>query len=123
MVDRRRHKSKADQEESLSLLFGALSDPSRRHIVELLRESGELKVGDLAAAFDMSFNGVSKHLKVLEKAGLVQRRVNGREHWLSVSWPALQPGYEWLHAYQRHWTTRIDALVDYVSRNKTRKKR
>jgi DNA-binding transcriptional ArsR family regulator len=112
-VSRRRKRSKA-KEEQLSLVFHVLSDGTRRQIIELLREAGELKVGDLAQAFSMSLNGVSKHLKVLEKAGLIQRRIEGREHWIRVSWATLQQPYEWLHFYQHFWGERLDALVDYV---------
>ncbi len=101
--------------ERLDRVFHALSDSSRRKIVELLREAGELKVGDIAASFDMTLNGVSKHLKVLEHAGLIERRIAGREHWLRVSWSELQLGYEWLHFYQQFWGKRLDALVDYVT--------
>ncbi len=79
-----------------------------------MREANELRVGDIAAAFDMSLNGVSKHLKVLEAAELVARRVEGRTHWLRVNWQALQPPYEWLHFYHHFWNERLDALVDYV---------
>lgn len=117
MVERypryRRRRSKA-KEEQLSLVFHTLSDRSRRQIIELLREAGELKVGDIAEAFSMSLNGVSKHLKVLEKAGLIERRIEGREHWIRVSWAALQQPYEWLHFYRHFWGERLDALVDYV---------
>jgi DNA-binding transcriptional ArsR family regulator len=109
--------------ERLDRVFHALSDSSRRKIVELLREAGELKVGDIAASFDMSLNGVSKHLKVLEQADVIQRRVDGREHWLRVEWSALQVGYEWLHFYQHFWSKRLDALIDYVKTNKKKKKR
>lgn len=104
------------QEERLNEVFQALSDPSRRKIVALLREAEELKVTDIADAFSMSLNGVSKHLKVLERAGLVKRRVQGREHWLRVNWAALQEPYEWLHFYKHFWSARLDALVDYVKR-------
>lgn len=110
------------QEERLNAVFHALADPSRRRVVELLRVSGELKVGDVAATFKMSLNGVSKHLKVLEAAGLVSRRVEGRSHWLSVEWPALQQPYEWLHFYQHYWSGRLDALVDYVKNQGEKKK-
>ena len=113
MVERRR-----TDDEALSATFRALSDPSRRRIIELLRESDELRVSDIADAFAMSLNGVSKHLKVLEKAGLVRRRVEGRTHWLRVDWAALQQPYEWLHFYRHFWGGRLDALVDYVSNTK-----
>lgn len=103
-----------ENEERLSRIFHALADPGRRRIVSLLREAEELKVGNIAAAFSMSLNGVSKHLKVLEKAGVVRRRVQGREHWIRVDWQALQEPYEWLHFYQHFWSERLDALVDYA---------
>ncbi|MBV1907753.1 MAG: metalloregulator ArsR/SmtB family transcription factor [Kangiellaceae bacterium] len=105
--------------EALSDAFHALADPSRRKIIELLRESGSMRVSVLAAAFDMSLNGVSKHLKVLEEAGLIKRTINGREHFISVNWKSLQVPYEWLHFYQHFWSSRLDALVDYVE-NKTK---
>ena len=110
-----------DEEERLSAVFRALSDPSRRKIIELLRESGELKVGDIAEVFSMSLNGVSKHLKVLERAGVVRRRVEGRQHWIRVDWEALQQPYEWLHFYRHFWGGRLDALVDYVTQQKKKK--
>ena len=103
-------------EESLNRVFHCLADPSRRRILALLRESSELTVGDIAGAFEMSLNGVSKHLKVLESAHLVQRRVEGRVHYLRVNWAALQPGYEFLHFYQNFWNARLDGLVDYVTK-------
>jgi DNA-binding transcriptional ArsR family regulator len=109
----RRRDSEA-KEAQLSLLFHTLSDRSRREIIALLREAGELKVGDIAQTFSMSLNGVSKHLKVLEKAGLIERRIEGREHWIRVNWAALQQPYEWLHFYRHFWGARLDALVDYV---------
>ena len=100
--------------QNLDRVFQALSDPSRRQIVELLREAGRLKVGDIAQAFDVSLNAVSKHLKVLEGAGLVRREILGREHWIEVRWAGLQPAYEWLHFYHHFWSSRLDSLVDYV---------
>ena len=107
-------RGSAEREAQLSGVLAALADPSRRRIIDLLREAGELKVGDIAEAFDMSLNGVSKHLKVLEAAGLVTRRVEGRQHFLQVRWEGLQPAYEWLHTYHALSSTRIDQLVVYV---------
>ena len=102
----------------LDAVFGCLADPSRPKMIVLLREAGQLKVGDIAQAFAMSLNGVSKHLKVLEQADLIVRHVEGREHWISVNWAALQPAYEFLHHHQHFWTSRLDALVDYVGAKK-----
>ncbi len=109
----------ATDEEQLSRIFRVLADPSRRKIIELLREAGELRVGDISAAFDMSLNGVSKHLKALEAAGLIERRVVGREHHIRVDWSALQQPYEWLHFYHHFWSARLDALVDYTKQDRT----
>ncbi|HEX6277962.1 MAG TPA: metalloregulator ArsR/SmtB family transcription factor [Polyangiaceae bacterium] len=95
-------------------MFHCLSDPARRKILALLREAGELKVSDVGKAFSMTQNGVSKHVKVLEQAELVTRRVEGRVHWISVNWASLKPAYEWLHFHHHFWSTRVDALVDYV---------
>jgi DNA-binding transcriptional ArsR family regulator len=108
------------KEEQLSRIFRVLSDPNRRRILELLRETDELRVSDISEAFSMSLNGVSKHLKVLEAAGLVTRRVVGREHWLRVDWSALQQPYEWLHFYHHFWSARLDALIDYASQDKSK---
>lgn len=119
MVDNNaRTRSGSEREERLNQAFRTLADPTRRQIIELLREAGELNVGDIAEAFSMSLNGVSKHLKVLERANLILRRVEGREHRLSVNWEALQLPYEWLHFYRHFWGGRLDALVDYVEETK-----
>ncbi len=98
----------------LDLLFQALADPNRRRVLALLRESGEMRVGDIASAFEMSLNGVSKHLKVLEKAGLVVRRREGTAHLLSVDWKALGPMVEWLDVARTFWGNRLEALAVYV---------
>src|SRR5919108_2946514 len=115
-------RGKAGEEERLSRVFHALADPARRKIIALLRESGELPVGVVAEAFAMTLNGVSKHVKVLERAGVVRRRIEGRMHWISVDWSALQAAYEFLHAHHHFWSTRLDALVDYT-RDQSRSKK
>ncbi len=103
------------QEEQLSLSMAALSDPSRRRIIDLLREAGELSVGEVARAFDMSLNGVSKHLKSLERAGLIRRHVSGRTHLLRVDWEGMRRGWEFFGQYQRFWGQRLDALADMMA--------
>jgi len=102
-------------ETALTAAFQALAHPSRRRIVALLREAGALRVSDIAAVFDMSLNGVSKHLKVLEAAGLIDRQIEGRVHWIRVRWEGLQSPYEWLHFYHHYWSARIDALVNHIT--------
>jgi DNA-binding transcriptional ArsR family regulator len=117
-------RGKAREEEQLSRVFHCLADPARRKIIALLREAGELPVGGIGEAFAMTLNGVSKHVKVMERAGLVRRRVEGRVHWISVDWGALQSAYEFLHAHHHFWSRRLDALVDYThSQPRPRKER
>src|SRR5215467_2373265 len=100
---------------ALDTVYAALSDASRRAIVWRLAAEGELKVTDLARPFDISLNAVSKHIKVLEQAGLVRRRVSGRDHWLSLRSDPLAAAYAWIGLYQRFWESRIDALERYLS--------
>ena len=98
----------------LDTVYRALADGSRRAIVWRLAAEGELKVTDVAQPFDISLNAVSKHIKVLEQAGLVRRRVAGRDHWLSLRSEPLAAAYAWIGLYQRFWERRIDALEQYL---------
>ena len=82
--------------------------------MERLAAEGELKVTEVARPFATSLNAVSKHIKVLEEAGLVRRRVAGRDHWLSLRSEPLASAYSWIGLYQRFWETRIDALGRYL---------
>jgi DNA-binding transcriptional ArsR family regulator len=102
------------EEQQLSRTFHCLADPARRKILALLREAGELQVGQVGRAFAMTQNGVSKHLKVLEEANLVVRRVEGRVHWISANWSTLEPAYTWLHFHRHFWNQRLEAFVDYA---------
>lgn len=94
---------------TLDNVYGAIADPTRRAILATLARS-ETTVGSLAAAFPISFNGVSKHVKVLERAGLVTRRVDGREHWLRLRPAPLQVASRWFDDYRVFWEKRLDAL-------------
>ncbi|HYL29003.1 MAG TPA: metalloregulator ArsR/SmtB family transcription factor, partial [Gemmatimonadales bacterium] len=80
-------------------VYGALADPTRRAILGILTE-GEINVGSLAERFPISLNGVSKHVKVLERAGLVERTVRGREHRLRLNAGPLREASEWLEHYR-----------------------
>lgn len=93
----------------LDQVYAAIADPTRRAILGVL-SGGEVKVGTLAHRFPISFNGVSKHVKVLERAGLVTRRVRGREHWLRLKPAPLREAARWLEHYRGFWDTRLDAL-------------
>ena len=108
--------SKADARR-LNRVYGALADPTRRAILGLLIR-GEVTVGTLAGRFPISFNGVSKHVKVLEQAGLVRRKVSGREHWLRLRPAPLREATRWLEHYREFWETRLDALEDFLVQDK-----
>src|SRR5947208_13808835 len=94
----------------LNRIYAAIADPTRRAILAVLAGGGELNVGSLAGRFPISFNGVSKHVKVLERAGLVRRRVRGREHWLRLRPEPLREATRWLEHYREFWEARLDAL-------------
>jgi DNA-binding transcriptional ArsR family regulator len=99
--------------DPLSITFAALADPTRRAILSRLSR-GEATVTELAAPFDMSLPGISKHLKVLEKAGLIER---GREaQWRPCRLQAapLRDVDEWVEQYRRFWEERLDRLGDYL---------
>ena len=87
----------------------ALADPTRRAIVRRLA-LGEARVTEIAAPFPMSLNAVSKHIRVLERAGLVRRRVVGREHILSFNPAPLDEAAAWIATQQATWQRRFDAL-------------
>jgi DNA-binding transcriptional ArsR family regulator len=100
--------------ERLDRVYRAIADPTRRAILGLL-VGGEVTVGTLADRFPISFNGVSKHVKVLEQAGLVRRRVSGREHWLRLRPAPLRDAARWLEHYRQFWDTRLDALEKFLA--------
>ena len=97
----------------LDLAFAALSHPARRAIVHRLSR-GPARVTDVAAPFNMSLNAVSKHLKVLEQAGLVRRQRSGREHRLLLQPAPLRAVARWTSRYQRFWNERLDALENFL---------
>jgi DNA-binding transcriptional ArsR family regulator len=97
----------------LDLVFSALGDPTRRAIMSRLAMS-EARVTDLAAGFSISLNSVSKHIRALERAGLLRRRIMGREHFLSVEAAPLTNAADWIDHYRRFWEGRLDALENYV---------
>lgn len=94
--------------------FQALSDPTRRAILARLAE-GDAKVTDLAAPFDMSLNAVSKHVRVLEDAGFIQRHVKGREHRLSFDGAPLREASDWIDFYRNFWDKRLDSLARFLA--------
>ncbi|GJL95002.1 MAG: transcriptional regulator [Hyphococcus sp.] len=99
----------AADDRTLDDALSALADPTRRAIMAALRE-GELRVTEIAAPFDMSLNAVSKHVKKLESANLVQRRRIGREHFVSAKPATIEKTAQWFDAQRKFWNTRLDKL-------------
>jgi DNA-binding transcriptional ArsR family regulator len=95
--------------ESLDVVFHALSSEPRREMLGALAD-GERTVGDLASPFDISLAAVSKHLKVLESAGLVERRVEGRTTICRLRPEPLADVRDWVAFIEQFWTTRLDRL-------------
>ncbi|MBI2423705.1 MAG: helix-turn-helix transcriptional regulator [Candidatus Hydrogenedentes bacterium] len=93
----------------LDAVFHALADATRRHMLRSLA-THEHSIGELAAPFHMSFAGASKHVKVLERAGLVRRTVQGRTHLCRLEAQALAEAHEWMRYYEKFWNNRLDAL-------------
>jgi DNA-binding transcriptional ArsR family regulator len=87
----------------------ALADPTRRSILNRLA-AGPARVTELAEPFDISLNSVSKHIRILERARLVRRRREGREHILSIDPQPLDEAAEWIDRQRGFWTGRLDAL-------------
>ena len=94
---------------SLDHTLAALADPTRRAILQRLAQ-GEARVTDLADPFAMSLNGVSKHIRMLERADLVRRRRAGRDHYLSLNPQPLDAAAAWITAQRALWTARLDTL-------------
>ena len=101
------------QTDSLSATFSALADPTRRAILARLA-LGETSVTELAEPFAMSMPAVSKHLKVLERAGLIVRGRAAQWRPCRIEPQALKPVDEWLENYRRLWEQRFDRLEDYL---------
>jgi DNA-binding transcriptional ArsR family regulator len=98
---------------SLNATFHALADPTRRAILARL-EAGEASVTELAKPFRVSLPAVSKHLRVLEKAGLLARRRDGRVHRLGLVARPLRDAAVWLERYRRFWEDRFEALDQHL---------
>jgi DNA-binding transcriptional ArsR family regulator len=104
-----------DPTESLDSVFGALADPTRRAILARLA-SGEASVTELAAPFAMSLPAVSKHLKVLERAGLIARGREAQWRPCRLEPRPLKDVADWVDEYRRHWEQSFDRLDEYLQR-------
>src|SRR3954463_994305 len=98
----------------LDRVFSAVADPTRRAILARLAERGS-RVTDVAAAFPISLNSTSKHIRVLEGAGLVRRAVRGREHILSLDAAPLEEAARWIEHYRAFWNEQLASLDAFVT--------
>jgi DNA-binding transcriptional ArsR family regulator len=110
------------QAPRLDGVLAALADPTRRKIVERLLAAGELNVGDVAAPFAISTQAISRHLQVLERAGLIERRVERQWRYVRMRSGALEPVESWLSQQRRYWTSALDRL-ETVAAQQTPKRR
>ncbi len=101
---------------NLDVVFNALGDPTRRAMLRELA-GGERNIGQLAEPFAMSFAAASKHVRVLEGAGLIRRRVEGRRHFCRLQADPLAEADEWLRFYEGLWTESFDRLAAVLRDN------
>jgi DNA-binding transcriptional ArsR family regulator len=108
-------------EQRLDTTFRALADPTRRGMLANLA-LGDKSIGELAEPFAMSFAGASKHVKVLEDAGLIARRKHGRTHVISLEARPLEEAERWLRQWEKFWTSRLDRLEAAIKADNKEKK-
>jgi DNA-binding transcriptional ArsR family regulator len=106
---------------TLDRIFGALADPTRRRIVERLSRRS-LTVGEIAAEFDISQPAISKHVRVLEDSGLLQRRIVGRVHYCALSPAAMESATKWIEKQRAYWTASLDRLDDLLAKDAKKRK-
>ena len=109
MIEIETRKQAASRAERLNAVFAALADPTRRAIIERLTRS-EARVTEVAEPFHMSLNAVSKHIRVLEASGLVERHRQGRDHILSINTRSLDEVDGWIERMRCYWEERLDAM-------------
>ncbi len=106
----------------LDLTFAALADPTRRAILSRLAK-GDISVGELAQPFEISLPAVSKHLRVLERAGLLAQDPQGRVRRCKLRAAPMREAAEWVQRYRRFWTRQLDALAKFVEAEEPKKVR
>ncbi|MGD0719520.1 MAG: metalloregulator ArsR/SmtB family transcription factor [Roseiarcus sp.] len=109
MLEIEARKEAASRTARLDAVFAALADPTRRAIIERL-SSSEARVTEVAEPFPMSLNAVSKHIRVLEASGVVERHRKGRDHILSINARSLDEADGWIERMRRYWEERLDAM-------------
>ena len=109
MIEIEARKESGSHTARLDAVFAALADPTRRAIIERLSR-GEARVTEVAEPFQMSLNAVSKHIRVLEASGVVERHRQGRDHILSINTRSLDEIDGWILRMRGYWEERLDAM-------------
>ncbi|HEV7195311.1 MAG TPA: metalloregulator ArsR/SmtB family transcription factor [Pedococcus sp.] len=107
--------------DPLNTTFAALADPTRRAILERLAH-GDATVGELAEPFAMTLPAISKHLSVLERAGLIVKSRDGQRRHCRITTTPLKNATAWLDDYRRHWEANLDSLDTYLSKIQNQEK-
>ena len=102
-----------DNTLQMDKVFSALSDPTRRTILEELR-NGQASISQIAAPFEISLPAISKHLKVLQTAGLITNVKEGRIHYLRLNPEPMRAALQWLEFYKQMWEGQFDSLADFL---------
>ena len=108
--------------DQLTDVMTAISHPTRRAIIRQLA-NGPARFLDIAKPFDTALNAVTKHLKLLERAGLIERRKQGREVYISLRGEPLKEVAVWVHEYERFWNERLDEFQNYFKDKKQQKEK
>jgi DNA-binding transcriptional ArsR family regulator len=110
------------EQDRLDVIFHALSDRTRRSLLSKITVS-PLRVTELANGYDVSLNSISKHIKVLERANLVTRKIQGRVHYCQMNPAELETAEKWIKQYELFWNDRLDALEKVLFKNKKSSKK
>jgi len=102
------------RENNLSEILKVVSDTTRRSLLTQLSQQGPSRVTDLAHFYDMSLNAVSKHIKILEKSGLILRKIRGRTHWIEANLDKISVIDEWLKTLNSIWGHRLEKLDEIL---------
>jgi len=105
--------------DRLSATFSALADPTRRALLAKLVK-GDATVGDLASPFEISLPAVSRHLKVLERAGLIERQTDAQWRVCRLKGRPLREAHGWLERYRKYWEQSLDRLAEYLEKGSKR---
>ena len=106
-----------NKEEKLDLIFHALSDSTRRKILEMVANR-ECSISELVGPFEMTFAAVSKHIRILERAGFIKRSVDGRVHRCKGVMKPMDTATSYIEKYKKHWEKQLDLLEKYLESKK-----